>query len=99
MLGAAGIARPEGAHLAVGPLLPGNPLHHVVAILRIVGNQPPGPLAGITAPDVVGDHDIPALGVVVALGLARVLVIGSPGQDGWEPAGYRLAVPRGPIEV
>src|SRR5262249_20618004 len=77
MLSAARITRAEGAHLAVGPFLTGDPLHDVIAVLGIIDDQPPGPLAGITAPHVVGDHDVPAFGVVVALGLAGGLVIGS----------------------
>ena len=71
VLGAAGIARAEGADLAVGPGLRGDPLDDVVAVLRVVGHQPPGPLAGVPAADVVGDHDVAALGVVLALGRRR----------------------------
>ena len=37
VLGAAGIARAEGADLAVGPGLRGDPLDDVVAVLRVVG--------------------------------------------------------------
>ena len=39
VLGAAGIAGAERADLAVGPLLRGDPLDDVVAVLRVVGDQ------------------------------------------------------------
>ena len=99
VLGAAGITGAERADLAVGPLLPGDPLDDLEAVLGIVDDQPPGPLAGVTAPDVVGDHDVAPLGIVAALAAGAVLVVGRAGQERRKPPGSRLAVARRPIDV
>ena len=99
VLGAAGITRAEGADLAVGPILPGDPLHDLKAILGIVNDQSPGPLTGITAPNVVGNHDIAALRIIDAIRLDPVLVVGGAGQERREPAGSGLAIAGRAIDV
>ncbi len=98
---APGVGAPHRPHLPVAPLLPGQPLHGVEAVRRLVREGVPLPLAGEPPADVLhGAGVAPAGEVAPVTGHPRgVLVVRGALQERGEAPGGPLPSARREVEV